>query len=293
MNEYQLQTFLAIAKHKSYSKAAESLNVTQPTVTSRMKSLEEILKCTLFNRVGHEIFLTREGDMFKDYAKNILIYINQSKEITNITKDPAIRVGFSPGYSYSFIVELLKTIKSLGNINIQIIEGYDSVNLNERVLAGEIDMIFARNVLSKNSDIDSEYLFSNELVVVLPTDHPLCNKPTITLEDLHGETMISFRRNTELWRLIDQVLIGARGLTRIDVDNNEMLLKAVAHHIGIGIIPELGIDETYSDGICTRKVDEISSIPNSVYVQYRKTPHIRDLAKKIIYTIINHKYSGT
>ncbi|MFB4213969.1 LysR substrate-binding domain-containing protein [Shouchella sp. JSM 1781072] len=291
MNEYQLITFLAIVDYKSYSKAAKYLNVTQPTVTSRIKALEDILCCELFQRNGHEVFLTRQGDLFKDYAKNILIYMKQSKEITNLTKDPVIRVGFSPGYSYSFIVELLKTIKSIGKIDIQVIEGYDSVNLNERVLAGEIDLIFARNVLSENSDIESEFLFSNELVLVLPTTHPLTSYDQLSLHHLHKETIISFRRNTALWQLIDQKLLSVNELTRIDVDNNEMLLKAVSHNIGIGIIPKLGIDENYHLKTTTRKVAELTAIPNSVYVQYRKTPQIKHLAKKIIYSIINHKYS--
>ncbi|SEI04891.1 DNA-binding transcriptional regulator, LysR family [Halobacillus karajensis] len=291
MNECQLHTFLTIAKYKSYSKAAVALNVTQPTVTSRIKALEDILQCQLFKRIGHEIFLTEEGKMFIDYAKNILIYINHSKEIPNLLKDPVIKVGFSPGYSHSFIVELLKTIQSIGNIDIQVIEGYDSVSLNEKALSGDVDLIFTRQPLSNNPDIISEYLFDNNLVVVLPKKHRLCHKQSLHVTDLKGETIISYRRNSSLWRLIDKQLIGAQNVTRMDVDNNEMLLNAVANDIGIGIIPKLGIDKRYKGEVEIREIDEIYSIPNQVYVQYRINSRIESLAKKIIYSIINHKYT--
>ena len=61
MNESQLETFLTVAEYKSFSKAADILGVTQPTVTSRIKTLENILEYDLFTRDGHEITLTKEG----------------------------------------------------------------------------------------------------------------------------------------------------------------------------------------------------------------------------------------
>ncbi|WP_176330404.1 LysR family transcriptional regulator [Oceanobacillus rekensis] len=291
MNESQLETFLIVAKCKSYSKAAVALDVTQPTITSRIKALEDILQCKLFTRIGHDIFITKEGNMLIEYAKNILIYMQHSKEITNLVKDPLIKIGFSPGYSYSFIVELLNLIKSIGGIDVQVLEGYDSVNLNERCLLGEVDLIFTREVLPNQHDIESEYLFNNELILAHAKNHKLAMTKELYLEDLSNETIISFKRNSALWRLIDQRLIGVQNVTRIDVENSEMLLQAVTSGIGIGILPELGISKRYHKEIEIRKITEISNIPNEVYVQYRKNSQIRGLAKRIIYSIINHKYA--
>lgn len=293
MTEIQLITFLKIAKYKSYSKAAFMLSVTQPTVTSRIKSLESSLEFKLFSRKGHEISLTKEGKLFVEYAENILTYMKHSKGIINMTKEPIIKVGFSPGYSYSFMVEVLKTIKMMGNISIQIIEGYDSVRLNEMILASEVDLIFTRNLLTNHPDIFSEYLFDNNLVLVLSRKHDLSEKNDITLNDLHHETIISFRRNTQLWKLIDQQLLGLKNLYRIDVDNNEMLKEAVRNNIGIGITPSLGVDISLDRDLTTKKLEEIDSITNRVYVQFRKNSKINTIAKKIIYSIISHNYAKT
>ncbi|WP_010529964.1 hypothetical protein [Lentibacillus jeotgali] len=70
-----------------------------------------------------------------------------------------------------------------------------------------------------------------------------------------------------------------------------MLLKAVANGIGIGIIPELGIDERYTMNVSVSHITEIDNIHNKVYVQYRESSRVKDIAQKIIYAIINHKYS--
>ena len=291
MNECQLETFLTISEYKSYSKAAEVLNVTQPTVTSRIKSLEEILQCSLFSRLGHEISLTEEGVLFTEYAKNILIYMNHAKEIKQMVKKPVIKVGFSPGYSYSFIIEILKAVKNTENTNAQIVDRYNSTNLNEMLRSGVLDLIFTRDILTDSQNIISEYLFDNPLVVVLPINHHLSQKHPLHIEDLHHETIFSYKRNSSLWKSIDQKLIRARDITRVDVENNEMLLNAVANDLGIGIIPELGIDSKYHSKILTKRIDELDQIQNKVYVHYRRNSQMEKLAKKIIYAVIQHKYS--
>lgn len=290
MNEDQLKTFLTIAQHKSYSKAALLLNVTQPTISSRIKSLEEILNCKLFNRVGHEIFLTKEGKLFVEYAESILIHMEHSKHIANFMKEPLIRVGFSPGYSYSFIIEILKAVKSIDRMNLQVIEGADSSSLNELALSGEVDLIFSRDILPNNQNITSEYLFDNNVVAVFPKNHPLLNKESLVLEDLNGETIISYGRKSALWKLINQKLIALKNITNIELDNSEMMMQAVINEIGIGITPKLSLDDRYISKVAVRKIKEIYNIPNKVYVHYRKNSQINSIAKKMIYTIINCRY---
>src|SRR5690625_4490670 len=84
LNQAQLETFRMISKHKSYSKAAEVLHITQPTVTSRIKSLEKGLDCKLFKRIGHDISLTKQGLMFVEYAENILTYMRSEEHTSEL-----------------------------------------------------------------------------------------------------------------------------------------------------------------------------------------------------------------
>ena len=289
MDQIQLETFLGIAEHKSYSKAADILNVTQPTVTARIKNLENELACQLFKRVGRDIILSDEGIIFFEYATSILTYINHAKEVTRSRKYPNIRVGFSPGYSYSFISEIVGSIIDIDDLGITIIEGEDSVSLNAQILSNELDLVFTRNVSSHKPELISEYLFENNLIAVVGETHPLAKKEMLTLDDLEGETIISYRRKTPLWTEIEQQLIGIPNIKRIEVDNNEMLKKIVEDGLGIGITPSLGIDEKIDKKLSVKSVEGIKDIPNKVYVQYRKNSVIAKPIKEIIYSMINHE----
>lgn len=290
MNKVQLETFLAVMKYASFSEAAKQMSVTQPTVTSRIKALEAELSCRLFKRKGHEIVLTTEGNTFLTYAESILASMKHSKEMIQNITNPMIRIGFSPGYSYSFIVELLHVAQKLESFNVQVIEGYDSLDLNNKLLAGEVDLIFNRYPLINQPEIETEYLFDNDLVLLISKSNVLSKKQKLTLDDLTNETIISYRRNSGLWEEIDQQLLQVRNLKRIDVDNNEMLKRAVKDNIGIGIIPFLGVDKTDHKKIKMQFIEEVSAVSNKAYVQYRKNPILEKPIKRITYAIINHKY---
>ena len=147
MDTVQLETFFSVIKHKNFSKAAEILNCSQPTVSSRIKNLEYELDCKLFEKDGKNVMLTKEGEIFVGYAKTILLNMNHSKEATKHSKFHHIKVGFSPGFSYSFMSEIVSTILSIDHVELSIYEGKDSLYLNDQILTGEYDMVITRNLL--------------------------------------------------------------------------------------------------------------------------------------------------
>jgi DNA-binding transcriptional LysR family regulator len=289
MDTSQLETFLAIIEHKNYSKAAEFLNVTQPTVTARIKNLENELNCKLFDREGKNVVLSTEGKVFVEYATSILTYMKHSKEAANSSKFPSIKIGITPGFSYSFITNLIRSIISIDNLSINIIEGENSVRLNEQILSGELDMVFTRNAVSHNPNIISEFLFDDKIILVCGKNHRLAKKDKLTLDDLEGETLIWFRRNTPLLVPVDKQLIGVPNIKHIEVGNNEMLKKVVGSDLGIGVTLSIGVDEVDKDKLIVKDIEELDTIPSKVYVQSRKQLLTDTPIKRIIYSIINHE----
>ncbi|WP_071394919.1 LysR family transcriptional regulator [Bacillus tuaregi] len=289
MDTSQLETFLAIYEYNNYSKAAEHLNVTQPTVTARMKNLESELSCKLFERSGKNVILTKEGKVFLKYATTILSYVRYSKEETLSSKLPSLKVGFPPGFSYSFITELIQSIISIDDLNITVIEGEDSSRLNEQIIAGELDLVLTRNDVAYNPNLISEYLFEDTLVLICGKNHRLADSDKIEMDDLHDETIIWYRRNSPLISNVDQRLIGVPNIKHIEVENNEMLKKVVASGIGVGITPLIGIDQSERDQLIVKEIKELRYIPNKIYIQYRKNLIIENYLENIISSIINHK----
>jgi DNA-binding transcriptional LysR family regulator len=289
MDTSQLETFLAVIEHHNYSKAAEYLNVTQPTVTARIKNLENELNCKLFDREGKNVTLSKEGEVFVEYATSILTYMTHSIEATKASKFPSIKIGFSPGFSYSFITDLIDSIKSIDQLSISIIEGENSSKLNDQLLSEDVDLVFTRNVVSHKPNIISEFLFDDKIVLICGRSHRLAKQEISSLDQLQGETLFWYQRNTLLLSPAEQQLIGVPNIKHIEVGNNEMLKKVVGSGLGVGITPLLGVDSVDKNTIVVKRIKEFEAIPNKVYVQYRKKLMMDLPIKKIIYSMINHE----
>lgn len=289
LDTVQLESFFSVIKHKNFSKAAEVLNCSQPTVSSRIKNLEYELDCKLFEKDGKNVTLTEEGEIFAGYAKTILSNMNRSKEATKHSKFHHIKIGFSPGFSYSFITELISSILSIDNVEVSIYEGTDSISLNDQIISGKYDMVITRNFHASKPEIISEFLFDDKLVLICGNNHRLADKEIIIPEDLAGETLICYQRHTPLWYEIEQQLVGVPNIKRIEVGNNEMVKAVVGSGVGVGITASLGVNEMDRLKIVSKRIKQIVDIPNQVYVQYRKNSRIESTIKKIIYSIINYE----
>jgi DNA-binding transcriptional LysR family regulator len=288
MDTSQLETFLSVFELQNYSKAADYLHVTQPTVTARIKNLENELNCKLFDREGKNLTLSKEGEIFLEYATSILTYMKHSIEATMTSQYSAIKIGIAPGFTYSFVTEILDSIKAIDNLSISIVEGENSTQLNEQIQSGALDLVFTRNTVSHNPNLISEFLFDDKIVLICGSDHRLANKKEMTINDLQGETLFWYRRNTPLLSPVEEQLIGIPYIKHIEVGNNEMLKKVIGRGFGVGITLSLGIDALDLNSICVKKIAEFNTIPSKVYVQYRKKL-IQDIpVKKIIDAINNH-----
>ncbi|WP_428912026.1 LysR substrate-binding domain-containing protein [Niallia sp. Krafla_26] len=286
MDKMQIETFLKIVKSKSFSKAADELKITQPTVTARIKNLENELNCKLFKKEGKDMVVTKEGDLFIEYASKILHYMNQSINVIDQSKTPIIHVGFCPGLASSFMIETIGTLKN--DLTLSITEGEDSDVLMAQVKRGELDLIFVRNLVSTDPELVSELLFEDKFVLIMGTEHRLVEKESVTLDDLMYETLICYSPTHPVWQKIDQKLKGITDLHRIQVKNNDTLKTFVKNNWGISFSPSLGIDENEMNKIISKEMREISDIPNEVYVVYRKNAPTEKYIKKMVYSFINH-----
>jgi DNA-binding transcriptional LysR family regulator len=289
MDTVQLETFFSVITHKNFTKAAEALNVSQPTASARVKNLESELGCNLFDKDGKNVTLSKEGKIFSDYANTILANMKHAKEATRHSKYHQIKVGFSPALSYSFLTELINSILFIEDIEVSIYEGKDSLRLNEQFISGELDLVFTRNSYTHQPDIVSEFLFDDQLIFICGNNHPFANKEFILPEDLEGETLICYQRHTPIWAEIEKQLVGVPHIKRIEVGNNEMVKSIVGSGVGLGVTTSLSINEYDRMKVVTKRIKNIEDIPNNIYVQYRKNSLIEQPIKKIIYSVINHE----
>jgi len=184
MDIYQLRYFMCVAGRQSFTRAAEELGISQPALSRSIQKLEDELGQPVFERKTRSVALTDAGILLQARASQILSIIDDTKaEITDDGKSGCVRVGAIPTIAPYFLPEVLRQFSSsFPSANVIVQENVTDVLLKS-CTQGEIDLaILALPVPAKYLDV--EELFEEELVLVLPPDHPLVRKEMVRLNDV-------------------------------------------------------------------------------------------------------------
>ena len=238
MDDEQLVTFITVFELNNYSRTAEYLNLTQPAVTARIQKLEIELGCKLFYRDGKKILLTEEGKALLPFARKILSYINEAKQTIDLFKTPTLTIGLSPAISVSIVLQVLSLLRAKDELSFDLVEAEDSVEVSKMVEKGLIDIGLVRDVIPF-TNLETKYIYHEKLAFIVGKEHPLAGKAEIKKEELINQTMICYRRESALWRKIDEKLVGVKNLKRIEVGGFEMVLSMIKNNWGFSVVPEL------------------------------------------------------
>ena len=170
-----LQVFMAIWELHSFSKAAEKLYLTQPTISGHLKSLETILGTTLFNRSTRNISPTKAGELFHPFARKILNLMSQSEEEMNLfigRKKGTLEIGGSniPG-EYILPPAIGRFKQDHPEIKITLKIG-DTEDIVAAVADGLLELGMVGAIMDR-PDIIFEACLVDDLVLIAPPDSPL------------------------------------------------------------------------------------------------------------------------
>ena len=180
----QLRYFLQVAERGNFTRAAEDLAISQPALSRSIQKLEEELGQPLFERRTRSVSLTDTGTLLQPRAQQILSIIEDTKaEITDDGESGRVRIGASPTVAPYFLPEVLQRFSTAFPQASLIVQENTTDVLLKSCTQGEIDLaIVALPVPAKYLEI--EELFEEELLLVLPPDHPLAEKPRIRMSDV-------------------------------------------------------------------------------------------------------------
>ena len=239
MNLYQIRYFLAIAETRSFTKAAERLFVSQPSLSAGIKKLERELGVMLFERGGRKVLLTPSGDFFLEKAQNILKeYQSTLDAFQDFKEKPILRIGCLHTIRGIILARLIGAYRKK-HPNV-IIELHNS-HLEELALwleEGKIDL--AITSLEKNETSKTcQELFEQKLSLAVSAEHPYARRSSINIADLEGEPLIE-RIHCELWRANPKMYEEAGINTQIVywADNEEWVISLVQVGLGVSIMPE-------------------------------------------------------
>lgn len=202
----QLEYFLAVAETLHFSKAAEKLFVTQPTLSHQLAELETHIGKALFDRSGKTIRLTQVGEVFHAYAKRSLAEL--AAGYTALDELEGLQRGkLRIGVSQSFIRKLLPPIVAefMGRypaIHLTVVEMMAPL-IEQQVARGELDLGIAF-VPTRLEDTGVEPLLEERLMLVTGIDHRLAARKRVRLTDLRNEPLVLLTRDYYTRNLIDQ-----------------------------------------------------------------------------------------
>jgi len=243
MADRRLQVFNMVAKVLSFTKAAETLHMTQPAVTFQVKQLEEFFNTRLFDRTHNKISLTDAGKIVYDYAELILEhYEKMNHEVKELTGEVAgsLLIGASTTIAEYMLPNLLGAFKKqFSDVNIRLQVG----NTDAIVAMVENNMIDLGVVEAPvyNKNLEVEVCRLDEMVLIVPTDHPLASKTKILVDELKKYRYISREEGSGSRSVID-TYIKEQGLSYSDLNvemelgSPEAVKMAVESNVGIAIV---------------------------------------------------------
>jgi DNA-binding transcriptional LysR family regulator len=259
----QLEAFVQVANQRSFSRAAEALFLTQPSVTARIQALERDLGERLFERSGRGVRLTEVGACFLPHAERVLQALHAGRDAIDSLRNlqsGSLIIASATTVSTYILPGLLKEFRRrFPRVEVSVRTGR-SEQVLQMLLADEAQVGLVRAVY--HQDIETKGLIEDELVLVANSTHQLAGSASATVEQLGDHPFIFFDRNSSYYSLA-QGLFRQHGVvprTQMELDSMEASKAMVQEGLGIALLPRIAVERELQIGIL-REV-EIAGMPN-------------------------------
>ena len=243
MADRRLQVFFTVARLLSFTKAAETLHMTQPAVTFQVRQLEEYFNTRLFDRTHNRISLTEAGGRVYEYADKIFeLYTDMENSVREMTGEIAgsLTIGASTTIAEYMLPSLLGDFKSqYPDINIHLkvsnTDGIVSMVENNTIDLGVVEAPVG------NKNLVVETCSSDQLVAIVPPNHPEAHRDKLTHEDLIKYPFICREEGSGTREVINEYLASVAGPGEVlkismELGSPESVKGAVEADMGISVV---------------------------------------------------------
>ncbi len=279
MDLWQLKVFVSVVDQKSFSRAGEAIFLSQPTVSSHIKELEDYFKCRLIDRLGKEALPTKAGDILYSYAKQLLSLKDRTEESISMFIGNArgnLTVGGSSIPSTYIIPKIIgRFTRKYPDISLSVMTG-DTSEITEAILNGEVEIGIVGAEAKRGGDnelLKQERLIDDEMMLIVPSSHPWADKTSINIESLLREPFIGREKGSGTWDSIIKAISESKalyGLRSMGSSNIPTDLKSTVDHLfnsTLNISVRLGSNASVIQGVLNGAgVSIISTIAVEEYI---------------------------
>ena len=236
----QLEAFLNVVQYQNFSRAAEAMGLTQPSLSARILSLEREIGEPLFHRMGR-------GTRLTDAGRTLLPYVNRSLDSLKDARDALdashraslgkLSIGSARAICAYVLPGILDTFHgSHPGIDVAIKTGRSSEVLR-MLLADEVQVGLARTIV--HPEIEAHHLYDEHVVLVTHPAHPFAQAGEASIYDVANEPLILYDRESSYFVLINRVVreAGIVPNVKMDLDSIDATKRMIERGLGISFLP--------------------------------------------------------
>lgn len=296
MDFKQVEAFVFVAKYKSFSRAAEKLLLSQPTVSTHINTLEDNLGVKLFDRLSKEVVLTEAGQLFFPYAVDMMDLRERShesiKEFLNEISGN-LRIGTSTIIAEYILPEVIKNFKETYAKTYFNFTVNNSQTIIQRIADGILDLAIVTRKIPKK-DLEYKLFMKDRIVLAIYPGHPLYKRDNVFVEEILKEDFI-IREIGSGTRAAVENSLKQKGYDFDSLNSSasfattHAVIQAVKSGLGIAFASETAVDNKSS-------ASEVKSVPitdlvveKNIYIVYNKRKSTKKLLKQFLGTLMAYE----
>lgn len=278
----QLKVFSSVAKHLSFTRAAEELHLTQPAVSMQVKQLEGQLEIPLFEQLGKKIYLTEAGTEVQHYSRAITQQLDDmATALSNLKglEHGKLRISVATTANY-FAPHLLAAFtRRYPGVNV-ILDVTNRQTLLHQLAENEVDMVIMGTPPAE-MELESEPFMENPLVLIAPPAHHLVGKKGITLKALEQEVFLLREQGSGTRNAMER-FFAAHDISitaSMEVSSDEAIKQSVQAGLGLGVMSQDAVEMELTLG--RLKILDVSDFPiqRHWYLVHRKGKRLSAIAE--------------
>lgn len=291
MDLHYLWLFYKVAQHLSFSKAAEELLLSQPTISMQVKKLESELGINLFDRFGKNIYLSREGEFVFSYAAKIFETVKELEDQIAIQKGKIIgniHIGASNTPGVHILPHLLGIFKQNYpdiSTHLHIRNTYEILNM---IIANQVDFAIIGGKYDYKKTFNTKKLLDDSVIMIGSPENPLTQKDYVQAEELINQPLITHEPDSNLYNTAENIIKNDLKLPfkiSMILGNISAINNAVAANLGISIVPLASAKHHLEKGM-VKKISVENKVWNyPFYIVYYRDKILNVPSKLLIKTI--------
>lgn len=265
---------MSIVKLGNFSHAAQFLGYTQSSVTTHIQLLEKELGTVLFERFGHQLMLTTDGERLYDYAEKITKLAEDAKNELDHLAVPRgpIMIGLPESLCVYHLTGVLQEYTALyPEVELKLKFGISS---DFRILLRKnmLDLAFFLEKNVTDSDLISRMLWPEPIVLAASPRHELCGQDRVEAKDLKGHTLIFVESGSNYRTMLEKNMskAGARPRAVLEIGQIQTIKQFAVNNLGITVLPLIAVKEELAAGELVALPWQGSEFQTSAHLVYHK-----------------------